>query len=187
MFRIDSEGATLDNKFTEGDPSLGVPATVVSGDWLNAVQEEIAGFIEYAGLTLNKASSTQLREALIAFFLAGGRATPLVQSIGNTMSATDVTGFTVDSDTTKCKICLYDIERSTDTTTKQEVGVLFISRNARDEAWRVSTMALLDDDSGVDFSVTGSTVAQLQYETDTISGASYTGEMRITSIFEIKK
>lgn len=188
MFRIDSEGATLDNKYTEGDPSLGVPATVVSADWLNAVQEEMSGFIEYNGLALNKASNAQLKDALLAFFLTGGRAAPLEQVLANTQGATDVAGFTIDSATTKCKICLYDIERKSDSASKQESGILFVTRNTRDDSWRISTLSLFDDDSGVTLSVanTSATVGQLQYATDTLAGGSYEGEMKITSIFEIR-
>lgn len=64
MHRIDGSGATEANLFTEGDPSGGVPATTVTDDWLNAVQEEVAGVVEGAGLTLNKADNTQLLQAL---------------------------------------------------------------------------------------------------------------------------
>lgn len=43
MHRIDSRGgATLENMFTEGDPASAIPPTVLSADWCNAVQEEMA-------------------------------------------------------------------------------------------------------------------------------------------------
>ena len=61
MFRIDGPGATNDNKFTEGDPANGARATVVTEQWLNAVQEEIANAIEGEGLDLNKQDSAQLK------------------------------------------------------------------------------------------------------------------------------
>lgn len=64
MHRIDGPGATVDNKFTEGDPVSAVPATVVSDDWLNAVQEEIVAVILSAGLTLSKANNAQLLAAI---------------------------------------------------------------------------------------------------------------------------
>lgn len=60
MFRIDSSGATEDNKFTEGDPATGARATVVTDEWLNAVQEELANSIEADGQSLNKLDSGQL-------------------------------------------------------------------------------------------------------------------------------
>lgn len=64
MHRIDGPGATVDNKFTEGDPVSAVPATQVTDDWLNAVQEEITAVILSAGITLNKANNAQLLAAI---------------------------------------------------------------------------------------------------------------------------
>ena len=70
MKRTDAFGATVDNKFTNGDPATAVPATRVDASWLNAVQEEIAKVIEGAGLALNPAVDTQLKQAIA--LLAGG-------------------------------------------------------------------------------------------------------------------
>lgn len=71
MKRIDAYGATLDNKFTSGNPVGGVPATRLSADFMNIIQEEIAGVVEAAGLTLDQGTSyesghdtTQLLEAI---------------------------------------------------------------------------------------------------------------------------
>lgn len=63
MHRIDGEG-NIANAFTEGDPGTGTPATQVTEDWLNAVQEEIAGVIEGAGDTLDKPDNAQLYDAI---------------------------------------------------------------------------------------------------------------------------
>lgn len=74
MHRIDGPGATITNQFTEGDPGSSIPATVVTADWLNALQEEIAGVIEGAGDTLDKPDNGQLLAAidtLIAAAIAG--------------------------------------------------------------------------------------------------------------------
>lgn len=64
MFRIDGPGATNDNKFTEGDPANGTRATVVTDDWLNSVQEEVAEAIESDGLELDKSDSGQLSKTI---------------------------------------------------------------------------------------------------------------------------
>ena len=53
--------------FTNGDPSTSTPATIVSYDWANAVQEELAHVItDPAGgnMALDKASNTQLLAAI---------------------------------------------------------------------------------------------------------------------------
>lgn len=64
MFRIDGPGATNDNKFTEGDPANGTRATVVSDEWLNAVQEELAKAIEDDGYDLDKLDPGQLSKLI---------------------------------------------------------------------------------------------------------------------------
>lgn len=71
MHRIDGAGATIDNLFTEGDPASGVPATTVTGAWLNAIQEEIAHVVEASGSALDKLSNTQLYAAIVALIDQG--------------------------------------------------------------------------------------------------------------------
>lgn len=70
MHRIDGPGATVDKKFTDGDPIGAVPATVVTDDWLNDVQENICKVIEDASITLVKGSATQLKAAIAAMITA---------------------------------------------------------------------------------------------------------------------
>lgn len=64
MHRIDTPDATRDGRFTEGDPSVPVPATTVSADWLNAVQEEVIAVMTAAGLAPAKNDNAQLLAAL---------------------------------------------------------------------------------------------------------------------------
>lgn len=65
MHRIDSD-ASVNGLFSAGNPASGQPGTVVSPEWLNAIQEEIAGLIEAMGGTLAKADNTQLAAAVLA-------------------------------------------------------------------------------------------------------------------------
>lgn len=64
MHRIDGPGATVDNKFTEGDPVGGVQATVVTDDWLNDVQEELMSVLTAGGITPVKGTQDQVLKAL---------------------------------------------------------------------------------------------------------------------------
>ena len=66
MHRIDTTTATVANTFTRGNPQTATPATVVSDDWLNAVQEEIVTVITGAGIALNKPDNAQLLAAIRA-------------------------------------------------------------------------------------------------------------------------
>lgn len=65
MHRIDTSTATSDGLFTEGDPLVPTPATVVSADWLNSVQEELATIVTNAGLELQKTDNTQVLTAIL--------------------------------------------------------------------------------------------------------------------------
>ena len=65
MHRIDGPGATVDNnRFTEGDPVGGVQATLVTDDWLNAVQEELMSILAAAGVAPVKGASNQVLSSL---------------------------------------------------------------------------------------------------------------------------
>lgn len=65
MHRIDGAGATETGQWTEGNPSTGTPATEITEDWMNAVQNELENVIVTgAGITLNKASNSQLLLAI---------------------------------------------------------------------------------------------------------------------------
>ena len=85
MYRIDGPGATVDNKFTEGDPVGGVQATVVTDDFLNDVQEELISVLAGAGVTPEKGTQDQVLQAIYKLaqsqkataFPAGGTATAL--------------------------------------------------------------------------------------------------------------
>lgn len=68
MHRIDGAGYALGNQFTEGDPMIPTPATVITDDWLNAVQEELAAVVEGSGAALNKPDNTQLLVAMRTLF-----------------------------------------------------------------------------------------------------------------------
>ncbi len=89
MHRIDGPGATQDNRFTDGDPTAGIPPTIVTDDWANAVQEELSGVIEGAGLTLDKAKHDQLKAAITKMIT--DRAAPLAttEQAGLVERATD--------------------------------------------------------------------------------------------------
>lgn len=50
MHKIDHPTATPGGLFTIGDPVGATPETVVTDDWLNAVQTELVSVIEGAGL-----------------------------------------------------------------------------------------------------------------------------------------
>lgn len=70
MHRIDTPSRQKDkfgsgkDGFTKGDPQTGTPATEVSPDILDAMQEEICSVIELSGLPLKKSENNQLYQAI---------------------------------------------------------------------------------------------------------------------------
>lgn len=56
---------TPDHLFHNGDPFNAIQGTVVTAEWLNAVQEEIAAVIEAAGIELDPLQAGQLYQAVV--------------------------------------------------------------------------------------------------------------------------
>lgn len=67
MHRTDGAG-NVAGMYVAEDAAIGRPPTEVTPEQLNAFQEELAGLVEWAGLALDKADNTQLRQALLAKF-----------------------------------------------------------------------------------------------------------------------
>lgn len=63
MFRTDASGHVL-NRYDEGDPAVPRLPTQISADHMNALQEEMCGFIEGRGVALVKATNTQFAAAM---------------------------------------------------------------------------------------------------------------------------
>lgn len=71
MHRIDGDGA-VEGAWVAEDVVLGRQPTLITPDIMNALQEELATLIEWAGLELNKGDNTQLLQALMAKFVLQG-------------------------------------------------------------------------------------------------------------------
>lgn len=67
MHRIDGAGH-VDHLFVAEDPATLRPPTEITPEIMNAFQEELATFIEWAGVVLAKGDNTQLKQALVAKF-----------------------------------------------------------------------------------------------------------------------
>lgn len=72
MHRIDTATATIDNKFTLGNPGAGIAATDWGEDWPNSIQEEVCNVIEASGIALSKLTNTQLLEAIRRLTMSTG-------------------------------------------------------------------------------------------------------------------
>lgn len=184
MHRIDAPGFAPGNLFTEGNPSLGIPATEVSDDWLNDVQEEIVNIITAQGITLVKGTQTQLRTAIEGMIGFGGGSFANFAVANNQLVAANITGLLFDKVTIKGAHVPFDLFRKTDTSNVKESGTLFITHNPITDAWDISVDSFFQD-AGVTFSITST--GQVQYVSSNITGANYVGTFRAAGILKFKQ
>jgi len=67
MHRTNGAG-NVGGMFVAEDAAINRPPTEVTADWLNTLQEELAGFVEWSGQVLNIADNAQLIKGLVAKF-----------------------------------------------------------------------------------------------------------------------
>jgi len=183
MHRIDAPGATITEQFTEGNPSLGIPATEVSDDWLNDVQEELCNVIEDQGITLVKATQTQLLTAILSLIGQGG--SQLQQAIANNqVAAANVVGLLIDKNTYKSAQIHFDIHRQTDSVNYDETGIIFVTYDPVLDSFELAVTSQFDD-AGVVFSIAAS--GQIQYTSSNMAGTNYAGTARFTHILKTKQ
>ena len=63
MYPIDGPGA-VDGQFTDGSPSTGQEATMVTAAWLNRIQEELLAIVLAAGITPDSEDNAQVLAAI---------------------------------------------------------------------------------------------------------------------------
>jgi len=193
MHRIDSDGATLDNKFTEGNATLSIPATVVSAAIMNAFQEEIVKLVLDSGqalLTSGTDTFDQLEEALYRLHKFGGRFAPIVFApVNNQAALADVTGFPViDQAIYKAVEFLFTCQRKTGSGSVKETGRFYMTWDDNSSSWDLSRLTV-HDQCGLDFALTlipASTNYKLQYTSENLAGSSYIASLKITDIKFIK-
>ena len=94
MHRIDGPGATVDNRFTDGDPVAGIQATMVTDDWANDIQEELMSLLTAAGISPVKGTQNQVLAALRS--LSPGIIGSMRNARMSVIAASTVATFTVD-------------------------------------------------------------------------------------------
>lgn len=162
------------------NPSLSIPATEVSDDWLNDVQEELTTVIEGQGITLVKGTQDQLQAALLLMIGAGGTNTKLDPLLNNTADQ-NITGLIFDKLVTKAAIMFMDVNRQTTTNDVQETMIVMATHDTKNNLWQISTILTAFDDSGTTLTIDTGT-GQVKASTDTLAGASYLAQARVTGV-----
>jgi hypothetical protein len=117
MFRIDHPTNTAifptpspagtPGYFTKGNPTLLVPATRVTQDWANAVQEELANVVEGGGLVLDKGARDQVLQAILRLTDSSGLSNLAINGLLRIQQRQGLAGFTTSADSTE-KFLQYD-------------------------------------------------------------------------------
>ena len=190
MKRTNADGFAPGNLYTEGNPGLGVPATVVGAEEMNNIQEEIALVVEAAGIALDAGTLNQMLSAIDILIGAGGSA-QIKQDIDNNAGPTDIPGLIFDKTKTKAARCQVDLFRRTDTVLEQrnETGELFFSFDTELGVWEkpvfISHQPTSEDknEAGVTFTIDAAT-GQAKYSSTDLAGLAYSATYRI---WDIKK
>ena len=176
MDRIDHSTATLDKKFTNGNPSTGVKPTVVTHDWLNGIQEELCNFIESRGITLTKTDNTLLTQALKDFSLKSDSQVNILNNQTNTDLGTD---FVFDLNSINSVVIDFDLYRKDSIQEKAATGKIYlVGKFSAGTYEMISELRGDTDDIGIVFnlSLISGKQFKLQYNTSNFIGSSYIGK-----------
>jgi hypothetical protein len=174
MHRIEGPTADENNHFRPGDPQLGVPATKLSPDWFNDVQENLAKFIEAQDIVLEKGNWDQLTSAILAAQSTFQDNTPIKIIQNNRAAWTDLAGMVFDKTKIKSVLFRYDLQRKTDSTDLLEGGSFRIS--VKSGTWVFLPGVPSGDDAGTEWDVDAVT-GQVKYKSSSLAGLDYEGKM----------
>ena len=177
MHKIDHSTATESNEFTGGDPTNSVPATVVTPEWLNDLQNEVTNVIEGTGLTLVKGTQNQLLAAIRKL----REDETNVFSMANNVTDQPITGLLFDPATIKSVSIDWDLHRKDDSTEVVAAGRVTFHWKPSAQQWvQLVSDETAEADTGFNFgmSVGVDDVLQVLYSADEYTGANYEGKLR---------
>jgi hypothetical protein len=172
------------NLYTEGNPSLGVPATVVGASEMNNLQEELCHVVEAAGITLDGANTSQVLAALLTLIQRGGANTSQLEIVNNQVAPANFAGLLFDATYIAAVQIPFAIARATSAGGFVENGRVFLSYDQDALTWRISVTSSLDD-AGVKLGVTAQ--GQVTYTSSNLSGTGYTGLFRVAGVLIFKR
>lgn len=191
MHRTEAAG-NVAGLYSNGNPALSQPATIVEDTALNAFQEELVNLVLGSGLTLLTTATdnyTQVLEAVNTLITSGG--VQVKQSLDNDSGPLDLGGIGLlefDPSVVLGVTARVHIIRRTDSDFKIEMGTLTIIRDTENNAWRKPIFNSDGDDAGVGFTMgsvasgANSGFGKIQYTTDDLAGTTYSGIATITDV-----
>lgn len=181
MKRVDAPGHD-DGKFTEGNPALGIPATVLSASMMNNIMEELISIVDDAGTDLDENDYTQVLDAVKTLIGRGG--SEYQQDLLDAQDPpADITSLVFDKTKVKSVKILVDVFRRNDTQSANEMFELWCVYDPEGDTWALYYDAH-GDDSGVIFNITAA--GQVKYKSTAYAGTNYTGKLRITNVRQVR-
>jgi hypothetical protein len=132
-----------------------------------------------AGGTVQASWWNVLRTGLLQMFGLGAVGEGQI-TLTNNAGATAVTGVTCDSALYRTLIVDYDIYRKTDTAASElrATGRLVIQWSPQNSSWNIASEEYVPNVAhGVTWTLTGTTVVQLNYASSNLAGANYVGTL----------
>lgn len=116
---------------------------------------------------------------LLLYMFGAGALYETSQTLSNNASATAVTGVTCDSASYRTMTVEYDVYRKTDTAASEvrATGKVVLVWSVQNSSWSIKGEDFIGDAHGITWTLTGTTVAQLNYATTNIAGANYVGKL----------
>jgi|GEM_PF-6408871 len=180
MKKTDASGHD-NNEYTEGNPALNIPATVVGSEEMNNIQNEIVAVVEAAGITLDGSDQDQMLQAINIGISEGGLGATTLnvsQSLLDNQAATTINGLEFSAASELAVDIRYHVLRRDDSDNYVESGKIHLSYNSETTSWDISVDT--NDHSGntkapgqITFTVNAS--GQVQYATTSFGGANYSG------------
>jgi hypothetical protein len=122
-----------------------------------------------------------IRTALLTLFGDEAASETDFTIANNQVAAADVTGMVFSSSSSRTAVVRFDIRRKTDTasTERRSTGTLALAYRLQTAAWEILGQDEYGDFHGVTFTITAA--GQVQYTSDSISGANYVGQLKFKS------
>ena len=173
------------DRFTQGDPNTGLPATIITATWCNDMQEEVCNAIlSRKGAITN--TPDELAQALEDLSRRGMTlpVLPMVAKAEKESDAVPIAGLKFDKDRIKVAYFNIHFERKTSENFQSEewtaAAIFTFIKEKNKLDWDISTSSILSTSGAMSICI--DETGQVKYTCRELKGDNYRGEIRIGHI-----
>lgn len=137
MYYINTDTATEDHEFTDGDDQS-IPATDLNADWFNMVQKELLNILTITGDAPNENRFDQIKSVLnkigIRCFLSSDNSVNLSGFLGSAVIFHNATNFSINAINTNCLLVIVPLWRDD---SAEYINVTYNGEVHKISKWRV--------------------------------------------------